>query len=96
MNRSVFAPSAILLVAAFASLLPGSGLARDPETNRTHQFEAKVSIDVAVPESQSPEVRSGAEETWPYGIDLLVCVAGAKLSGATFSEAMSQCSARVP
>lgn len=32
------------------------------------------------------------EESLPFGIDLLICVAGAKLGGATLSQAVGQCS----
>ena len=83
------------LLVAFSFVLLSSGHSLEastkpigsssPSTNKSTQ----TAIDGSGQRLHSPE-------TYPWGIEFLVCVAGAKLSGASMGDAMSQCTARVP
>ena len=61
---------------------------------RTGEGKPPEELHLTQPQISAADAKQA--ESLPWGIDLLICVAGAKLSGVTFSEAMSQCSAKVP
>ena len=55
------------------------------------RITTELTSSSAVPSKPSaPHLRT---ESLPWGIELLICVAGAKLNGASISEAYGQCSA---
>lgn len=86
------------LFAVLCLVLPiSSALAVEHNTARSDDSAGRWSapgVAMELASTPAPQTFKGSQtETYPFGIDLLICLVSARLNGSNVVEAMGQCSA---